>query len=93
MGKKKILLEMQQDMLLFGRMCMPMMFSENSPNFHYDITKYLYCEKTKTPAYSGSYGQQPALWLEKFFVIDNAMIMRKNRQTEKFNQDRKKANG
>ena len=45
MGKKKILLEMQQDMLLFGRMCMPMMFSENSPNFHYDITKYLLSEK------------------------------------------------
>ena len=29
MDKKKILLEMQQDMLLFGRMVMPNMFSEN----------------------------------------------------------------
>ena len=33
MDKKKILLEMQQDMLLFGRMVMPNMFSENSPGF------------------------------------------------------------
>lgn len=32
---------MQQDMLLFGRMVMPNMFSENSPPFHYEITKYL----------------------------------------------------
>ena len=32
---------MQQDMLLFGRMVMPNMFSEESPNFHYDITKAL----------------------------------------------------
>tara|TARA_Y100001951_G_C11294793_1_gene274775 strand:- start:1909 stop:3378 length:1470 start_codon:yes stop_codon:yes gene_type:complete len=36
-----MLLEMQQDMLLFGRMVMPNMFSENSPPFHYEITKYL----------------------------------------------------
>ena len=41
MDKKKILLEMQQDMLLFGRMVMPNMFSENSPGFHYDIVKEL----------------------------------------------------
>ena len=41
MDKDKILLEMQQDMLLFGRMVTPNMFSENSPNFHYEITKEL----------------------------------------------------
>tara|TARA_R110002012_G_scaffold310755_1_gene519243 strand:+ start:3133 stop:4620 length:1488 start_codon:yes stop_codon:yes gene_type:complete len=39
--KNKLLLKMQQDMLLFGRMVMPNMFSSNSPNFHYDITKKL----------------------------------------------------
>jgi len=41
MDKKKMLLEMEQDMLLFGRMVMPNMFSAESPNFHYDITKEL----------------------------------------------------
>lgn len=41
MDKKKILLEMQQDMLLFGRMVMPNMFSSESPPFHYDLTKEL----------------------------------------------------
>ena len=37
--KQEIMLKMQQDMLLFGRMIMPNMFTEESPKFHYDITK------------------------------------------------------
>jgi len=41
MKKNKILLDMEKDMLLFGRMVMPNMFSENSPPFHYEITKSL----------------------------------------------------
>ena len=41
MDKQKLLLEMQQDMLLFGRMVMPNMFSSESPPFHYDLTKQL----------------------------------------------------
>ena len=47
MDKDKILLEMEKDMLLFGRMVMPNMFSENSPNFHYDIVKKLHHPDTK----------------------------------------------
>jgi len=39
--KNKLLLKMQQDMLLFGRMVMPNMFSSQSPRFHYDITNKL----------------------------------------------------
>ena len=39
--KQDMLLKMQQDMLLFGRMVMPNMFSSESPPFHYDITKKL----------------------------------------------------
>ena len=39
--KQKMLLKMQQDMLLFGRMVMPNMFSEESPAFHYEISKKL----------------------------------------------------
>ncbi len=41
MDKKDILLKMQQDMLLFGRMVMPNMFSAESPPFHYDLTRTL----------------------------------------------------
>jgi len=35
--KQEIMLDMQQDMLLFGRMVMPNMFSSPSPPFHSDI--------------------------------------------------------
>jgi len=45
--KKDILLAMQQDMLLFGRMVMPNMFSSESPPFHYDLTKHLLNEEEK----------------------------------------------
>lgn len=37
--KQDILLKMREDMLLFGRMIMPNMFTEESPKFHYDITR------------------------------------------------------
>ena len=58
-----------------------------------DIKKYIYCEKTKTPAYPGSFGDQPNLWIEKFCVIENAIVLRNNQAREKFNKDRKKVNG
>ena len=38
---------MEQDMLLFGRMVMPNMFSSESPPFHYDITKELHDDGIK----------------------------------------------
>ena len=47
MNKEKLILKMQQDMLLFGRMVMPNMFTEDSPNFHYAITKKLLSPKVK----------------------------------------------
>ena len=39
--KREIIEKMQQDMLLFGRMVMPNMFSSESPKFHYTITETL----------------------------------------------------
>jgi predicted phage terminase large subunit-like protein len=47
MDKQAIILKMQKDMLLFGRMVMPNMFSAESPAFHYDITKVLMDEEDK----------------------------------------------
>tara|TARA_R100000808_G_C2142103_1_gene149895 strand:- start:1807 stop:2118 length:312 start_codon:yes stop_codon:yes gene_type:complete len=38
-----------------------------------DISKYLYCEDTKTPAYEGSYGKTPLIWKEKHFLIKQAL--------------------
>jgi predicted phage terminase large subunit-like protein len=47
MNKEDLLLEMQQDMLLFGRMVMPNMFSSESPPFHYDLTDQLLDTESK----------------------------------------------
>tara|TARA_Y100001938_G_C7873279_1_gene321352 strand:- start:173 stop:439 length:267 start_codon:yes stop_codon:yes gene_type:complete len=38
-----------------------------------DIQRFIYCKEFGVPAYSGSYGQQPAKWVEKSFVIKNAL--------------------
>ena len=53
----------------------------------------MYCEKTKTPAYPGCFGDQPNLWIEKFGVIENAIVLKNNQAREKHNRDRKKVNG
>jgi len=45
--KQDIIKEMQQDMLLFGRMVMPNMFSSESPPFHYDLTEHLLDKERK----------------------------------------------
>lgn len=53
--------------------CCPNHFIDQ--NFQKDITRYLYCEDTKTPPYSGSYENLPAIWKEKHFLIKSAMTI------------------
>tara|TARA_R100000808_G_C2116293_1_gene128815 strand:+ start:414 stop:716 length:303 start_codon:yes stop_codon:yes gene_type:complete len=48
-----------------------------------DIARYIYCEKTNTQSYPGSYGEQPSIWLEKFFLIEGAMNLRNKKLSEK----------
>jgi len=50
--------------------CTNMFFSNQSQK---DIAKYIYCEDTKTPPYSGSYGDIPQIWKEKHFLIKQAL--------------------
>ena len=50
----------------------------------------MYCEETKVPAYPGSFGDQPNVWIQKFFIIKNAIHIRENRLREKSKQDRKR---
>ena len=53
------------------------------------LNKYLYCTETRTPAHSGSYGEQPARWVQYFFIIKNAMAKKQKMIQEKA----KKKNG
>ena len=47
------------------------------------INKYLYCTETGTPAHKGDYGEQPAIWVEYFFIIKNALAKKEKRMRDK----------
>ena len=46
-----------------------------------DISRYVYSKDTKTSPYSGSYGDQPNIWINKYYLIKNAINL-KNQQAE-----------
>ncbi len=47
------------------------------------LNKYMYCTETGTPAYNGSYGEQPAKWVEYFFVIKNVLAKKEKQIRDK----------
>ena len=53
------------------------------------LNKYLYCTETGTPAYKGSYGEQPAKWVQYFFIIKNAMAKKINSVKENAKKEKK----
>ena len=40
-------------------------------NCQRDIQRYLYCDSFNAKPYPGSYGDQPARWVQKSFIIKN----------------------
>ena len=42
-----------------------------------DISKYVYCSETSTPPYQGVYGDTPNVWIDKYYIIKNAVEMKK----------------
>ena len=34
-----------------------------------DIQRYIYCKDLNVSPYQGNFGQQPALWIDKYFII------------------------
>ena len=47
------------------------------------LNKYIYCLETGTPAHKGDYGEQPAKWVEYFFIIKNALAKKEKRMRDK----------
>jgi len=37
-----------------------------------DIERYIYCKEFGIQPFKGSYGQQPAKWVDRAFIIKNA---------------------
>ena len=52
-------------------------------NYQEDISMYMYCSETGVPPYKGAYGQQPKLWIQKYYVIKNAIEIRNQMLKEK----------
>ena len=50
-----------------------------------DISKYVYCNDTKTPPYSGSYQDTPSMWIDKYYRIKNAIMLREKKLKEGIN--------
>ena len=51
------------------------------------FNKYLYCTETGTPAYKGCYGEQPARWVQYFFIIKNAIAKKQQSLKEKMKKE------
>ena len=53
------------------------------------VNKYVYCTETGTPAHTGGYGDQPATWVEYFFIIKNALAKKEKQMHDKMNREAK----
>ena len=85
MGNKLSILDSIWDQLPFF-CCINQILDESSQN---DISKYMYSKDCHVPVYSGSYGDQPNLWIEKHSVIKNAFNIRKELHERKIKQKQK----
>jgi hypothetical protein len=52
-----------------------------------DIERYVYCEQFNIPPYSGSYGDQPAKWVDRAFIIKNALAKKQKDQIDGTRKD------
>ena len=55
------------------------------------INQYVYCTDLGTPAYPGSFGEQPARWIQFFFIIKNALAKKQKKMYDE--EKRKVKNG
>tara|TARA_Y100000593_G_scaffold95130_1_gene200458 strand:- start:27749 stop:28141 length:393 start_codon:yes stop_codon:yes gene_type:complete len=60
-------------------------------DFQKDINQYVYCTSTSTPAFSGAYGEQPKIWIDKYYSIKEAIAIRTESERKKL--ENKKSDG
>ena len=48
-----------------------------------DIQRYIYCKDNNVPPYTGAYGDQPALWVETYFLIKSAFAKKEKSVIDK----------
>ena len=47
-----------------------------------DIERYIYCEQFNVPPYPGAYGDQPAKWVRRAFIIKGALAKKQKDQID-----------
>ena len=52
-----------------------------------DIQRYIYCKEFGVQPYEGSFEKHPARWIDKSFIIKNALAKKENAQIEKAKKD------
>ena len=52
-----------------------------------DIERYIYCEQFNVPPYPGAYGDQPAKWVRRAFVIKGALAKKQKDQIDATRKD------
>ena len=53
-----------------------------------DIQRYIYCKDLNVSPYEGSYGQQPALWVDKSILIKRALAKKEKVQIDKVKKEK-----
>jgi hypothetical protein len=53
-----------------------------SREYQKDIERYIYSEQFGISPYPGSYGEQPARWVDKAFIIKNALAKKQKDQID-----------
>ena len=52
-----------------------------------DIQRYIYCKEFGVSPYEGNFQKHPSKWVEKCFIIKNALAKKENAQIEKAKQN------
>ena len=60
--------------------CVNNIIDENAQK---DISRYIYSQDANTPPYSGSYGDTPHIWIQKYYIIKQAMMLRDQKLRKK----------
>ena len=63
--------------------CVNNILDEDAQN---DITRFIYSKDTNTPPYKGSFGDAPHLWIQKYYIIKNALNLRDDIHRRKLEQ-------
>ena len=85
MKKVKSLISLSQSMLSCLFFCCKNIVQ--SREHQKDIERYIYCEQFGISPYPGSYGEQPAKWVDKAFIIKNTLAKKQKDQIDATRKD------